>query len=1430
MRRGIRVVSFLLLAAVLGCGGGSGGGGGDGTSGSTASSAVQGMASKGPLRGANVSGSHPTSSGDPGAPVFTAVPTGADGNFSTTSSSNPLLLETCGGSFLDESDPAASKRQITFNAADPCQGLLGILPANTSSVAITPITTALVLKSRREAAGFNFQAVFDNNRNIAQQVFGFDVVTTLPTDPTNPTGTTAQKQYAMVLGGMAQVANAAAVKLGMAAPDFDLIWAVMEDLSDGRLDGLVDGEPAVIGSGPMILPNDISLNAEINRFRNNNASAYAGVPLVVVDENALSQSGAVPAVCVAPPENLVAWWPGDNNADDIQGANHGVLKNGAAFASGMVGQAFSFDGLDDNVATPLDVQPSAMPSTTWDAWVFPTRVNSPSGQSILSADDGGFDRNIGIHENQSNFTVYTGGTGSGLWHPVPVTLNEWQHIAVVYTPSDIEFYKNGQRFSFGQPATGQSSLNKLHIGRNPFVSAGSFFEGLVDEVEVFDRALSQAEIQAIFSAGSLGKCKPDCSSASFDDLWDVSQGSAPTFNTGLVSGSSPNDMFGATDATLETGNTLFRDGQATGFDHAIEWQTPSPVTIESFRLAARQDGPGTDGTNTQRSFDAFRLYAHNGETFEQIYGTPLVVPFDDAANGRLQLCAKVPPATSIRFRAEFDQGAQAFSRGPRIEELDGFGTVDADSDGDGLSDAQEAALGTDPDNPDSDFDWINDGDEVNEHGTDPLNPDTDGDGLSDGDETANVTDPSNSDSDGDGVGDGIEVTYGSNPNAPDQVFYVDAVNGNGSNDGMSWNTAWQSNDQVALALFGGEPGEPSGSSGAPIYILYAPGTYGVLEVYGSNHPSGVYEHYVIVGSVGPGKFLPDHGMPSIFESAGINAIGLNTVSSFYIFGLQIREAAANTMTQSGIYALGNGNAISGTHIFIFDTKISGISHEGFGGALYVDTDTHVELHDVEISGNSADQGGGIYVFNGILDVFRSKIMNNNALTGSPPIGGGILVTGDSEFPGRVLLDGSAVSGNKAREAGGLFSTNHTAVSIHDSEISDNTAMGDGGGGAFFGGDLDVDGAVVINNRDGVPGDECARGGGFVVSTSDRTVSIANSQFLSNFAGRGGGAWVQVFGGPVSIRNNLFVGNATDDVECGADGAGLVVVNTNNSSASPTQIQSNSFAFNQALQGSNRGGGLAVRNSGTASQPVVVKDNIFWFNEDAFPDTQAAGDNYSTSTSQVTFTFNNNEDGTPAGTGNINTDPMFIEGFYLDQPGTGGPPNASVDAGSATADAVFGSGHGFTTRTDADPDSGQLDLGFHYKLFSFGSPVRKGAVADGASTPKTYTVEYFEENDPNTDNDDVTYSGRIVGICLGPNTAAGFALSSRTTLDPISPDPVSQGCRDINRVLAFEAAPGKYQVFIDTENGPGSYQLELLEFPDGMTTPNVVNTTLVIPGA
>ena len=224
--------------------------------------------------------------------------------------------------------------------------------------------------------------------------------------------------------------------------------------------------------------------------------------------------------CTTPPPNMVGWWPGDGNATDIAGPNNGKLINGATFAPGYVGKAFSFNGagqfVDVKKATPLNVSAGDF---TVDAWVyfnavggndqsivdkmnFNLGVNSDGWRLILQGDDlfwfclgGGAGNNGCVFGNTSTVTSITN-AAAGTWY----------FVAAVKTSTQISIYVNGNlenTTSLG-PFTDTNSTDLLIGSAN---NGGAPLSGLVDEVELFKRALSPAEILAIYNAGHTGKCK-----------------------------------------------------------------------------------------------------------------------------------------------------------------------------------------------------------------------------------------------------------------------------------------------------------------------------------------------------------------------------------------------------------------------------------------------------------------------------------------------------------------------------------------------------------------------------------------------------------------------------------------------------------------------------------------------------------------------------------------------------------------------------------------------------------------------------------------------------------------------------------------------------------------------------------------------------------
>jgi hypothetical protein len=119
----------------------------------------------------------------------------------------------------------------------------------------------------------------------------------------------------------------------------------------------------------------------------NNVMKRSGMLLLALLLPPLSLPQAL-AVGITPPSGVIAWWPGDGNLLNLAGPS-AVMQGTVGFAPGLVGQAFRFSGSLQALSTELDVQPSALPTTTWEAWVFPTKVKASARQHIFSGDGGG---------------------------------------------------------------------------------------------------------------------------------------------------------------------------------------------------------------------------------------------------------------------------------------------------------------------------------------------------------------------------------------------------------------------------------------------------------------------------------------------------------------------------------------------------------------------------------------------------------------------------------------------------------------------------------------------------------------------------------------------------------------------------------------------------------------------------------------------------------------------------------------------------------------------------------------------------------------------------------------------------------------------------------------------------------------------------------
>jgi hypothetical protein len=228
--------------------------------------------------------------------------------------------------------------------------------------------------------------------------------------------------------------------------------------------------------------------------------------------NAAARAGEEP-LCVAPPEGLVSWWPGESDATDIQGANDGTLENGASFGASRVGNGFALDGVDDFVSVPDDA--SLTPQTfTLSAWFRSAGAVDPVAAFLVarSGPTGMTGYELGARPNAGGvlrFTLNGGASGADLAGTTNVLDDVLHHVAASYDGAVMRIYLDGALEAELEVSVAMvyPAGSPLTIGRRELNGISGLWTGIVDEVQLFaGRALCASEVAAIVSAGSAGQC------------------------------------------------------------------------------------------------------------------------------------------------------------------------------------------------------------------------------------------------------------------------------------------------------------------------------------------------------------------------------------------------------------------------------------------------------------------------------------------------------------------------------------------------------------------------------------------------------------------------------------------------------------------------------------------------------------------------------------------------------------------------------------------------------------------------------------------------------------------------------------------------------------------------------------------------------------
>lgn len=271
---------------------------------------------------------------------------------------------------------------------------------------------------------------------------------------------------------------------------------------------------------------------------------YAVILTVTDDFGAARSDTTVAAISPTPIDATpnAAWYALDDGAgaaaaDSSGNGNNGVVVN-AVWTAGIVGGALGFDGAGDYVRVANYPKPASTMSVA--AWVVAD--SRPGWASIAknwAGDTGAF--HLGLYSGDGDLEVQIAESDGGvvsLRECAPIPLGEWQHVVVVADGAEVRLYRNANLVARapydGTLKTTRPALGigvKLNNGGTaPDASAPGYWDGLIDDVRIYDRAICHNELAALYAFGVVtgvsggddggdvdgeGRDAADASSASF---------------------------------------------------------------------------------------------------------------------------------------------------------------------------------------------------------------------------------------------------------------------------------------------------------------------------------------------------------------------------------------------------------------------------------------------------------------------------------------------------------------------------------------------------------------------------------------------------------------------------------------------------------------------------------------------------------------------------------------------------------------------------------------------------------------------------------------------------------------------------------------------------------------------------------------------------
>ena len=228
----------------------------------------------------------------------------------------------------------------------------------------------------------------------------------------------------------------------------------------------------------------------------------------------------VPGECTPGPTCLVAWWRGEGDFVDSVGGNNGSVTEGSVgFAPAEVGEGFGFDGSDNRIEVPdaSALNFDANQDFSIEAWIQPD-YNPNNNSGVMSIVDKRNAYSYWDDPNGYEFSLQDGeihcrfrSTGFGPYGP-DLRDGNFHHVVLSVSRNSTtggNLYVDGQLVGTFDPTSYNDTLintEPLRIGNHAQSDFNGFFLGIIDEVSIYNCALTADQIANFYRAGTGGKC------------------------------------------------------------------------------------------------------------------------------------------------------------------------------------------------------------------------------------------------------------------------------------------------------------------------------------------------------------------------------------------------------------------------------------------------------------------------------------------------------------------------------------------------------------------------------------------------------------------------------------------------------------------------------------------------------------------------------------------------------------------------------------------------------------------------------------------------------------------------------------------------------------------------------------------------------------